>query len=183
MEIRTSIVWNTDKNIGVSYNKEMESLPSDDDFRCFIDGDACFTTDFWGKQLEDIVSKYKNCGCFVGVTNRIGCLWQRVEGVDWDNNDMAYHRKVGNIMFDTRYTDITDVSNVPKGEVQGGVLILLKKSVWKRVGGFKENGILGIDNDLHWKLQDHNEPVYMMNGVYVYHWYRGGYMTNKKHLL
>ncbi|MFA6501429.1 MAG: hypothetical protein WCT85_01445, partial [Parachlamydiales bacterium] len=111
----------------------METLKNDEDFRCFIDGDACFTTNFWGKQLEDIINKYKECGCFVGITNRIGCEWQRTNGVDWNNNDIEYHRSIGLELQKVNYDKITDVSVVPQGEVLGGVLMLLQKKVWKKI--------------------------------------------------
>ena len=45
------IPWNSEKNIGVSYNSYMNII-NDEDYICFIDGDACFTTHFFGKQFK-----------------------------------------------------------------------------------------------------------------------------------
>lgn len=181
--IYSTIPWDSSKNIGKYYNKFMSILPSNDDFACFTDSDASFTTNYYGKDLETYINKYPECGCFVAMANRIGCKWQQQPGVEWLNNDMKFHRAMGeSIALNSNYI-IEDVSNVPRGEVLGGFLILIKKSVWKKVGGFKETGMLGIDNDLHWKCMDNNEKVYLMKGVYLYHWYRGGDMTNKQHLL
>jgi hypothetical protein len=42
------------KNIGAVYNGFMNMI-SDDDWACFLDHDAMFTTLDWYKQLEDIV--------------------------------------------------------------------------------------------------------------------------------
>lgn len=178
-----SIPWDTTKNIGKYYNKFMRALPNDDDFACFLDGDAMFTTQFFGKQLEEIIYKYPECGCFTAKANRIGCLWQRQDGVDWENNDINYHRDKGKEFQYELYDEIKDVSNVTRMEVLGGVLILIKKSTWEKIGKFKEDGMLGVDNDIHWKCMDNEEKVYLMKGVYLYHYYRNGKSEDKNHLL
>lgn len=178
-----SIPWDSTKNIGKYYNAFMKILPSDNDFACFVDGDACFTTQTFGKQLEDVIQAHPECGCFTAMCNRIGCLYQQQPDINQRNNDIAYHRAKGSEIWALHKTKINDISNVDPGQVLGGVLILLKKSVWKTIGGFKEFGMLGIDNDLHWKCMDHHEKVYLMRGIYLYHWYRGGNQADKQHLL
>lgn len=177
-----SIPFDSTKNIGKYYNSFLDILPNDDDYACFIDADAMFTTYYYGKQLEDIVEKYPEAGVLVGITNRIGCKWQQAKGADATTNDIQYHREVGKRFFDTKYSYCEDVTNKPKLEVLSGVLMMIKKSTWKKIGGFKEDGMLGIDNDIHWKCQDYGEKIYKMDGVYVYHWYRNGNKANKKHL-
>ena len=174
--------YNPDKNIGVYYNKFMTILPNDIDFACFLDGDAMFTTNTFGHALLDYVEKYPECGCFVCMTNRIGCEWQKLPGIDENDHDIRYHRQIGEKLQADKYLSITDVSNVHRGKVLGGVLILLRKDVWEKIGGFKEQGILGVDNDLHWKLMDANEKVYLMDGIFVYHFYRAG-TGDKSHLI
>jgi len=166
-----SIPWDSDKNLGQYYNDFMSKL-NDDEFACFIDGDACFTTQYFGKQLEDIVEKYPECGLFTAVASRMGCIWQRAG--DPNTDDINIHRRIGKQLFDSKYDEIVDVSDVHYLSVLSGVLILLKKEIWKKLGGFPEEGILGIDNSIHWKAQGMKEKVYLMNGVYLYHWYRGG---------
>jgi GT2 family glycosyltransferase len=171
--------WSRGKNIGEYYNYFMKMLP-DGDWACFVDGDAMFTTTFYGNQIEDIIDKYPECELFTARANRIGCIWQRYGS--WASNDMEEHRKVGKELFDTEYDHILDVSDVPRLKVLGGVLILISKACWKRLGGFVEQGMLGVDNDIHWKAMDAGEKVYMMTGVYLFHWYRGGKMHDKSHL-
>jgi len=177
-----TIPWNTDKNIGVYYNIIAAAAEHDNDYLCFIDADATFTTHFFGKQLEDIIKKYPECGLFTAKTNRVGCQWQ-LENCDWNNNDIAYHRAIGQKLYETRYDRITDVSDKPRNEAMSGVLILIRKSLWKSLGGFIETGMLGVDNDIMWKAQSRNEKIYLMNGVYLYHWYRGGDKNSRSHLL
>ena len=181
-EILISTAYSPDKNIGRYYNWVMGLLPNDEDWCCFTDGDSMFTTNTFGHVLKDYIEKYPECGVFVCMTNRIGCKWQIQPGVDQNDHDIRYHRKLGEKIQAENYCQIKDVSNVPRGEVLGGVLILIKKSTWKKIGGFKTDGILGVDNDLHWKCQDHKEKVYLMTGLFLYHWYRAE-SGSKSHLL
>lgn len=172
-----NIPWNTDKNIGIAYNSFMKML-NDEDYACFIDADACFTTYYFGKQLEDIVREYPECGFFTGRTNRVGCKWQVYIRSDARSNDIKYHRIIGEKLYNNNYKDCIDRSN--EG-VMSGVLMLIRKSTWKKVGGFLEDGMLGVDNDFHNKCIANDEKLYLMKGVYVYHWYRGG-GNDKSHL-
>ena len=61
------------------------------------------------------------------------------------------------------------------------------KEVKNHEGGFNEKGMLGIDNEFYFKALSQNKLIYRMDGVYVYHWYRGGDFSrsieSKKHLL
>ena len=175
-----SIPWDSSKNIGKYYNSFMELL-GNNDTACFVDGDACFTTYMYGKQLENILSKYPECGLFCGTVNRVGCKWQQFG--DWMSNDLEEIRKHGQYLFDTYYNEIEDVTDKQHDEVMGGTIILIRKKIWKKLGGFKEEGILGVDNDIHWKAQEKGEKVYLMKGVYMCHWYRGGNIYAKEHLL
>ena len=52
-----------------------------------------------------------------------------------------------------------------------GVVMLIKKSVWRKAGGFK-SGFLGIDNDFHQRVVKLGDKVGVMRGIYVYHCYR-----------
>jgi len=176
------IPWNTGKNVGAAYNTSMH-LVGESDFVCFLDADACFTTSFFGKQLEDIVRKYPESGFFTCYTNRVGCPWQLYG--DPKTNDMKYHREVGLQLFNNYYDSVTQIQDPVNA--MSGVLILISKKVWRDIGGFRENGMLGIDNEFYFKALSQNQIMYRMNGVYVYHWYRGGDFSRSikstKHLL
>lgn len=178
-----SVPFDSGKNLGRYYNQFMEIIPDDDDWGCFIDGDTIFTTADYGLVIEKAVAENPDAACFTCVTNRVGCEWQIAPGVDVKSNDMAYHRKYSEILKNVYGSSVVDVTRKPRREVFSGLFILLKKSAWKKIGGFKEDKMLGIDNDLHWKIQDHKLKMYMMRGLYLYHWYRGGDKTYVKHLL
>lgn len=156
-------------NLGWAYNSFMEILP-EEDWACFLDHDATFTTRDWYYQLEDILKKYPNIGLYTCLTNRIGQSYQLVGGVDKENHDIRYHRKVGKQLQDSYYDTILELGN--PAQLLSGVVILINKKTWKKVGGFVD-GFLGVDNNIHKKCLDKSIGVGLMAGVYVYHWYRG----------
>ena len=178
-----SVPFDSGKNIGRYYNQFMEILPSDDDWGCFVDGDTIFTTSDYGLIVEKAIEENPDASCFTCMTNRVGCAWQIAPGVNVSSNDIAYHRKFGQTMKTVYGSSVLDVTHKPKKEVMSGFFFAIKKSAWKAIGGFREAGMLGIDNDLHWKLQHKNLKFYMIRGLYLYHWYRGGNMQDKSHLI
>lgn len=155
-------------NLGWAYNTFMEIVP-DGDWACFLDHDACFTTRYWYYQLEEILKSKTEFGLFTCNTNRIGCGYQRLQGIDYNNHDISYHRKVGKKIEEERYGQVLDITYQPP---LSGVLILISKKTWKEVNGFKD-GFLGVDNDIHKRCSKAGIKVGLMTGIYLYHWYRG----------
>jgi len=182
------IPYSIEKNLAKAYNEFVNLLPSDDDYACFVDGDTIFTTSDYGHTIDSAVRAYPDIGCFTCYTNRVCNKVQVVEGIDYDSNDIFYHRNVGNILqtiFGSTCVDIT----IPPEETKtpmyiSGVMIMIKKSLWKKIGGFKDlNAMLGVDNMLHKDIIAANEKIYLMKGVYLYHWYRWPDKKNISHLL
>lgn len=169
-------------NLGYAYNQFMKMLPNDDDWACFLDHDAMFTTSNWYSQLSDIIDKNPNIGAFGARTNRINCTYQLVGNIDVYNHDIAYHREIGNHIQNKWYDDLLEIggNKIRRGLVEGdlvsrgfsGVLILIQKQTWNKINGFKKDGFNNIDNDLRVRLFKQNIPFCIMNGVYVYHWYK-----------
>jgi hypothetical protein len=173
-----SIPFDSDKNLANYYNRFMDVLPNADDFACFLDGDAVFTTTFFGKQLEDIVVAYPHCGVFFAKTNRVACPWQVQEGVDWRSNDMAYHRDIGAKSAKEQY-DSTIV--LKETHPASGVFMLVQKRTWLRVR-FRGEGMVGVDNRFYNDCKSIDIEMRLMLGVYLYHWYRNGNKSDKTHL-
>jgi len=172
------IPWNSDKNIGKSYNEMMHLIDSND-WGCFIDGDAVHTTHYFGSRIEQTIKKNPEYSLFTCYTNRIGCKYQIAPNTNWIINDQAYHREIGEKLWSENGTLVLDIT---KNSPMSGVMILLKKSMWERVGGFKEEKMLSVDNDIHMKVKNANGKVGLMKGIYLQHWYRGGNIGDIKHL-
>jgi GT2 family glycosyltransferase len=156
----------------------MKMIP-DGDWACFIDGDAMFLHSDFGHKLEAVIKDNPDCELFSCVTNRVATDYQLRPGL-YETDNIRRHKQEANInwtCFKTRCSDITNHSPI------SGVLILLSKSQWLKAGGFKEDGILGVDNSIHYRVRDTGGKVKLIEGFYVYHWYRGGIRKNKQHLL
>ncbi len=159
----------TDKNIGAVYNQFMTMI-SDDDWACFLDHDAMFTTLDWYKQLEEIVDdlsfSHPDAGLLTACTNRIGNLEQIVNGIEPQNHDIYYHRTIG------RQRQIKHRTSLRACQyLISGVVILISKNVWKKTSGFVD-GFLGVDNNIDTQIRELGYRSYIMDGVYCYHWYR-----------
>jgi GT2 family glycosyltransferase/tetratricopeptide (TPR) repeat protein len=155
------------KNLGWAYNELMARL-REDDWACFLDHDACFTTYDWYAQLEEITESLTEPCVLTALTNRVGSHWQRAPGVDRHNHAMDYHRGVGRAIQCAARRELRDATDE---SLMSGVLILLSKKTWQRLGGFAD-GFLGVDNAIHQAARERGFRVYLMTGVYVYHWYR-----------
>jgi len=172
------------KNLGKAYNRFMAILPNDEDYAIFLDHDAMFTTYEWYKYIEMVLDMHKDIALFTGVTNRIMCPYQTAKNINVDSNDIEYHRKVGQQLQKKHGLEVTDITN-EKVRISG-VLMILQKRAWKKSGGFIEKGILGVDNEIHSALRKVDEKVYLLKGLYVYHYYSNFNMRGQrdiKHLL
>jgi glycosyltransferase involved in cell wall biosynthesis len=162
------------KDLGAAYNRYMNLLPNDNDWACFIDHDAMWTTQDWFKRLGEIIAANPAYGLLTACTNRVGNNEQKIATVDI-SSDMLFHRKIGSrlqIQEGLKIKDVTDTHRI------SGVVMLVKKSVWKAAGGFK-GGFLGVDNDFHSRVVKAGSKVGVMRGIYVYHWYRQSDSTLK----
>lgn len=190
--IYVNIPYAVNGNLGEAYNQFMRILPNEDDWACFIDHDAMVTTSGWFKQISKIVEENPEVGAFTCRTNRVGHKHQLIRGVNIDNHHVGYHRAVGEAVAKKFHTstdpigghrtheqiEFTNVGRVEKGQDRvyydwgfSGVFILVKKSTWRQIRGFQD-GFLEVDMAFSTDVHKHNIPFHIMNGVYVYHWYR-----------
>lgn len=155
------------KDLGATYNKYMELL-DEEDWAVFLDHDAMFTTTDWMEVIKTAINDNPEYGVFTSIANRIGSPWQRATGVDPESHDISYHRQVGAAHRDNApgIIDVTDASYL------SGVLMVVKKSAWKQIGG-APSGMLGVDGQIHIRCRKHNIKVGFIPKLYVYHWYRG----------
>jgi GT2 family glycosyltransferase len=157
------VPFRQDKNLGRAYNECMALLP-DDAWAIFQDHDAMPTTPHWFRQFREAIEFLPDAGAFVACTNRIASPWQRVG--DENSNDIAAHRAFGAERVKLR--TLLDISGT-KGF--GGVLFTVSKAAWKEVGGFAD-GMYCCDHSLFFRLVARGRRVFMLDGLYVYH-FRG----------
>ena len=173
--------YNNEKDLVKAYNEFMELIPSNG-WALFRDADTLFLDYHYNELFENAIVDNPNTFCFTCVTNRLNNKKQVYD--EYKGDDIKIHREIA-IKLRKKYGHSCEILPLPP--TLGGFCILLKKSVWKKIGGFKywnsKSKILGVDNKLHEDLGKHNEPVKIIKGLYMYHWYRGGDYKNKTHLL
>ena len=178
MKVHFIIPWSTEKNIGKAYNDSMR-LIDENDWVCFIDGDSINTTIFFGQRVEEVIKSNPEYSLFTCYTNRVNQKYQIYDLSDWENNDIEHHRKIGEELWVKNGTNVIDIT---KKSPLSGVMILISKKIWFEIGGFFESKMLGIDNTLHQKVRKSGHKIGLMEGIYLYHWYRNGNNDYKLHL-
>ncbi len=178
--IRYVIPWDSNKNIADAYNREVKLLKDKDDWCGFIDRDAMFLHPYFGKHIDNVLAnggqEYDLLSCH---TNRVDCRWQILPGVDKANNDMDYHHALAQVQWSK---EGHKVENVTHKAPLSGMMFMIKKSSWKRMGGFKGRGMLGVDNEAHNELKRRGMKIGLMKGIYVFHWYRGNNKYDHEYL-
>ena len=156
------------QDLGRAYNDIMEK--TDAEYVAFLDHDAMFTTKDWYHQICEIIDENPEAGLFTAKTNRIWAHPQRHEVVK--DHDILKHRAEGLKVQSKFRTKVSDFPLRPDGSGYiSGVLMVVKKEAWKRVK-FK-GGFLGVDNRFHKDVLEAGYKALLMDGVYLYHFYRG----------
>jgi GT2 family glycosyltransferase len=159
--IYTHVPYDLDANLGRAYNTFL-SLLAPDDWAIFIDHDAMPTTGQWFRQFSECIAFLPHAGAFVAMTNRIARPWQRTG--DPDSNDIAVHRRFGAERLRIRTLwDVTDTRGF------GGVMFAVSKAAWQECGGFAD-GLGCVDHSLHHALRSVGRRIFMIEGLYVFHW-------------
>lgn len=167
MRIPVIIAYATQHRIGYAYNREMMYV---DDWAIFIDYDVMLLNPHWYDICLNAIQQVGDkAGWITCYTNRIGCRHQALSIPNVECHDIREHQLISKKMYDTKRGKIRDLTNAP-GQLSG-MFILTNKRAWKAVGGFKEDGFYGVDNDYSKKLRLAGFRLYLMEDLYVYHSY------------
>jgi hypothetical protein len=166
-KIHHSTPWSTEKNFGGAINDFCKLVP-DNEWICIRDGDTCFLTDSWGSHLEDVIKQHGEDFDLLGcMTNRVGVPAQLIDGVFDNDFDIKTLSAVAQIQETFHYAEVEEI----KGGIVAGLLMLFKKSTWKKVGGFDEN-TKHFDSMFCKKIHKHGGKIGVIKGLYIYHNYR-----------
>jgi len=170
--------YSSSKRLGHAYNAFVSIVPRPTDFACLTDADAVFTIPNYGDLIEQAVNENPDARLFTAKTNRIGCSWQLDRNAP-TGDDMRQHRDYGRRLAGSHGAAVLIV---PREAVPGsGFFILVRKDLWSEVR-FKETGILAVDNDFFKRAVRMGETILQLQGIYLYHWYRGGNSSDISHL-
>jgi hypothetical protein len=163
MKLLAMTPFATDMNLGRAYNEAIELLP-DDGWAVMLDHDAMWTTRTWHAQFAEAITRMPDAGAFVAMSNRIAPPWQQIG--DRENHDMAQHRRFGTERLKVRtLLDVTETKGF------GGVAFAVSKRAWRLAGGAAD-GMLCVDHSIHFGLRAAGLRVWLIEGLYVYHWRR-----------
>lgn len=168
MKILTTNGFTRDGSYGAWLNEIMRSAPCE--WVAFMDHDIYLANRNWHRIIEESVAAAPDGGLFTCVTNRLGNPKQKIK-IDRGSNDLKYHMQVAEDIEkrDPKLLDVTwDKRKI------SGVMMITSKSAWRDSGGFREKGgYIGVDNCYHGVVRAAGYKVYIINNLYVYHWYRG----------
>lgn len=168
------IVYAPQQRVGYAYNREMGRI---EDWVIFIDYDVLLLNPYWYPICVNAIEQVgKDAGWITCYTNRIGCRHQALGIEHVENHDIKYHNEIAKRMYATRRGRIRDLTDKP-GHLSG-MFIMTNKRAWRAVGGFKEEGFYGIDNDYCRRLRQKGFRIYQMEDLYVYHAYLRFVMKN-----
>jgi len=160
------VPYSLSKNIGQAYNQYMSLLPNDNDWGVLMDGDTMFLTFDWGHAIAEVINKLPDAGIITCQTNRIR---QKKQLYDESSPDILVHRLIAKTL-DEKYRGQTRKINTHIS----GFFMAIKKKTWKDVGKFPEadGKLLTVDNAFSNKIIRSNKNIYLMRGMYVFHYYR-----------
>lgn len=156
------------QNVGIAYNRIMERLEG---WVGFMDHDIFFANPGWYELFVDAIDRLgENAGLITCVTNRIGCQLQKQPNVDRNNHDIRYHKKMARQTYDQSGNEIVDITGSPFSP--SALVFITHKRAWQKAGGFSERKHIGCDNDYCGRLKRNGYRLFVIKGLYVYHWYR-----------
>jgi len=168
MWIDTKIVFEPGRKLALAYNRAMESTTAE--WVLFLDQDLYLANPRWYQMSLDAVKSLCNekVGWITAKTNRIGNKRQ-LHTVEDDSDDLNQHIEIASELYKKRGNDIAKV-----GGNLSGFFILTNKTAWKSVGGFKDQGkgLSAIDKTYSKDLQTNGFGLYVMEGLYLYHFYK-----------
>ena len=174
--IWTHIAWDDNdvgrRCMGTAYN-DCLNQHSDNDWLAIIDHDAMFTVYDWYLQLQKAIQDNPKAKAFTCRVNRLNSLRQMVPGVDPHNHDMSYHRRLGKYLAQQHWGKTSNHSNPKEAGHYSGTFLCVHIGTIKALGGFPVIGkTLGQDNLIHKKIIEAGHEFHVVNGIYMYHWYR-----------
>jgi GT2 family glycosyltransferase len=175
MRLTTHIAYapqEDDMNLGEEYNRLMEAARTE--WVCFLDHDATWLRADWNPTIVQHIEQHQErAGLLTCPATRIGLPRQR-----WRNGELQGEHNIKSLRKLAAKTT-NDYQVVESTTPISGVVMVTSRTAWKAAGGFRP-GFLGVDNEYHRAVEAAGLETHILEGVPVYHWYRGD--RNHAHL-
>lgn len=153
-------------------------MAGDDDWLCFMDRDICLLSPNTQAIIEENILIHKDAGLLTCLTNRVGNLHQCYNRQISEVSDIKHHYRIAMQREDIHRNSVTFTT----GPISG-FLMCISKRVWKRLPELRQ-GLLGVDTDISRGVLAMGKKIAIMQGVYVFHYYRlHNGIHDKTHLL
>lgn len=160
--------YRTDRNIGKAINEAIQQLqPADDDWIVHTDHDVLFLLPDSKADIIERLETQAEYDILGAGTNRLSLKHQVFPGM-FEVFDISDH-----------VNKAKELQELHKGKVRptndgiAAMCMCFRYSLWKKVGGFKENRI-NFDTLFCHFAQKEGAKMGVMLGVYVFHLYRWG---------
>lgn len=162
-------------NLGEEYNMSCRGM-DDDEWICILDQDVCFLDSRVKLWISKTVAANPEIDVFTCMTNRLSNGPQIVK-VMYNVNDIVKHKLKTVERFKKFGTKI-----VAPTQPTAGLMMLMKVRTLKAVQ-FK-NGLQYLDTDFYIRATNEGFKFGIMQGIYLYHYYRFAEGKNNiKHLM
>lgn len=172
--------YSPDKTIGVEYNKALQmSKEAGHEWAILMDIDTCFLTPTQPRLITKAIEEAKahKVGMFVCKTNRVGYKQHLLNGKRDPNPSITDQIEIAKAIEATPFNLSTAHHQV------SGFFMCVNVKAWEEIGGFKEEGLLGVDDDYSTRLSLAGYKILMINNLYVWHTYRlGSHAGDTTHL-
>jgi hypothetical protein len=158
--------FSPEKNLRDAYD-EYAQLVKDDDWICFIDRDTMFLTADYANIIEENIRLKPDTGLFTCMTNRVGNLSQCHNENVSEIRDPVHHYKIAMDRAQLKRHKL-----VYTGNPISGLVMVIQKKTWDLIRKKLRDGLLGVDTDMSNALVALGKRVAIMQGLYVYHYYR-----------
>lgn len=160
----------SDLNIGKEYNDRISELS--DGWICLRDYDTLLFPNSCN-HIKEIIKSNPEFELITSLTNRVGVNLHCVSGMFNDDSILSHQNKASELW--QRYgTEIIETGIAP------GFCMIFTKSLWKRIGGFKENSIT-FDREFSRDAKHSGVRIGLAKGLYIFHLYRYPHKNAKIH--
>jgi len=161
------VPYTTGRSLAAAYNEVVEKADQSFDWILITDADVMFLTPTYGHLIQEAIDKHPDAGILTCLTNRIGATSQLTKDGKMGSADLLHLRNVALERYKQYGSTITRIR-----PPVSGFFMLFPRIAWKRVGGFRGSGRLGIDWDFSYRISAAGLPIYRMEGLFVAHFYR-----------
>jgi len=161
-KIDVRIAYEPGGQLGADYNRIFQETAHE--WVLLLDHDVLLLNPHWYTIAQECIRQNPRAGIFTCWTNNIGNPAQRWSAPG-ETDSVTAHRGFAREVFDINGYQATVID----GAKCSGMLLLIRKAAWTKVGGFPGVGMFREDWTFGRKVQGAGFEVRRMDGLYVYH--------------